>query len=356
MGILDQLEAFIIEEEKGAKEYNLFIDTISSEKSLSLEKKTEFKSMIASIAEDELKHGRLLKRMKNQTGFKDTPIEATTCSVLRVGSKVKDNFGFSGTLSRKEGATCFIEYDCFPGKTMPVEANRVKLAEEPIIRPITYDPALKKPTKDVTTPKEIEFLEGQAKEALTKIYNRSHEIRRLKEEVAKIQADFKKEKLESNPELEGYFEMAEKSFKKAGLALNTTYALKAEEEVILVAIRHSGRQEPSQPLQTKDAQTILDLLRQAGKVTDEMVAEMEEQVDKLNEGITMQTIIEREIKTWPASEKDIKILKTTATSKIATFREWLKSAWKGASEFFGFMEKATEEYTDLIAKVFELAK
>ncbi len=235
---------------------------------------------------------------------------------------------------------------------------------------LEYEPAGKAPggIKYKTRPPEgrekkeqpiITKLEGQAKEAFTKIFKRTEQLRKLKDKQMEIQAnltaiknEYSTEKETVAAELENYLKFAESSFKKLELAEETVYALETQEGVILAAIKQTSKitipEDPTKEIVSADAQNILDRLKKMGKVTDDLVAEVEKQINDENSMIKTIEHVTKTMYTWPPAQKDVEKVKgeVKQAGPLDKFMSMLKGAIDGAKKFFGMVDKNVDALMD----------
>ncbi len=247
------------------------------------------------------------------------------------------------------------------GEAVSLESYDLKKkAEEPedVAEDVDYTlkPEVKAPSK-VEKGEVIERLTGQAKEAITKLWNRSQGLREIKEiqvvkqgELTDLRNQLKQESDVASEELTGYMGMLDKAMQKQNLVLQTAYAIKQDEEDILVAIKESVQAVPAagqEPLKYKDAESILVLLKDMGHVTDEMVKAAEKSVDDFNESIKMVTKITRTVHTFPPTQKDVIESSTAKTAlDLGTIKQWAGNIITKAKDFFGVADEAASEMVD----------
>jgi hypothetical protein len=196
-----------------------------------------------------------------------------------------------------------------------VAKKLIRLSEEILDTSVSlqYEPEVRTPggfAKDKIIPQ----LSGKAKEALTKIWNRSTHLREIKEEQLKIQSQLteiqnqlKETADATNADIQGYLRMADNAFEELNLFERKAYALCDNEGVILAAIEREIKEFPADPkIKTvpKTATTILSTLTTLGLITDEMVKKAEAYIDKMNLDIP---VIQKKIVTvytYPPAKKD----------------------------------------------------
>ena len=248
------------------------------------------------------------------------------------------------------------------GEIITLESYDLKKKSEDEDEPIEYEfkPEIKAPGKTVK-PEVIEALTTKAKEAITKLWNRTESLRKLKDIQAEKQADLtaaknelKSESASIAEELGGYMKMADKAFQKQNLVMQTAYAVKSDEGVILTAIKEAIREVPAagqEDIMTKDADTIIGLLMEMGKITDDVVKEAEKKIDDFNKGIKMIKSIKRTIHTFPPTEKDI-IESSTEKSAVSLEKivqgitNWFSGFKDTMQSYFSFADEAADEMVE----------
>lgn len=269
-------------------------------------------------------------------------------------------------LSKMSGAGINVEYN-ESQDTFDVTSFKVKADDPKDTTKLEYEPASKSPSniKKTKAPAEegkkekevITKLEGQAKEAFTKIFNRTEQLRKLKDKQLEIQANltaiknsYTEEKEFIAAELEGYLKFAENTFKKLDLAEETAYALETQEGIILAAIKETSKitmpKNPEEQIIPADAQNILDRLKKMGKVTDELVAEVEKQINDENSLVKTIEHVTKTMYTWPPSQKDTDKIKgeVKQASPMDKFKSMLKGALDSAKKFFGLVDTKVDEF------------
>lgn len=211
---------------------------------------------------------------------------------------------------------------------------------------IVYEPASKKPP-EVTKPKLIEKLTGQAKESITKILNRTVQMRELKAKQLETQAlltnlknQLTEEQKSVAEELNGYMKMAEHAFDNLDLISNTAYALEQDSGMILAAIAEQLVAEPADPeqkIRRKDPQSVLQALVEMGKVTTEALAEANSYIDNINSAVPLIQKIVKTIYTFPPAQTD---KFTAGVDKQgfgwSDFTDWFKRLW---NKLVGFKDR-----------------
>ena len=220
-------------------------------------------------------------------------------------------------------------------------------------RVIRYElsPEYKAPS-GLKKPELVSYLQGQAKEALTKIYNRSEVLREAKKkqleirrQLTQVEKELKEKRTEISEELSGLIKMADKAFSKLGFVENTAYVLETKEDIILTAIRDVILQEiPDRPPVPKSAEGILAILVNMGKLTEEMVHEAEAKIDELNTDIKYVEEVSRTLYLFPPTEREREGKIALSLRDIWT---WLRSKYEGAKEFLGFVNSSVEELQEL---------
>lgn len=241
----------------------------------------------------------------------------------------------------KSKDTTKLEYEHFPAKAPPGIKKKKVPGEEG-----------KKEVEVITK------LEGQAKESFTKIYKRTEQLRKLKDKQVEIQANltaiknsYVEEKESVAVELEGYLKFAETSFKKLGLLEEYAYALETSEGVILAAIKQTGKivvpEDPTKQIIPADAQNILDRLKKMGKITDELVAEVEKQINDENSLVKTTEHITKTLYTFQPAEKDVPKIRgeIKQAGPLDKFMNFLKNSISEVKKFFGFVESKVDEFS-----------
>jgi hypothetical protein len=236
-----------------------------------------------------------------------------------------------------------LEYEHFPAKA----PGGIKFKKEP-------PPEGKKKEVEIVTK-----LEGQAREAFTKIFKRTEQLRKLKDKQVEIQANltaiknsYVEEKQVVATELEGYLQFAESSFKKLGLFDEMAYALETNEGMILAAIKTTGKivvpEDPTKQIIPADATNILDRLKKMGKITGELVAEVEKQINDENSLVKTTEHITKTLYTWQPTEKDLSKVRgeIKQAGPLDKFLSFLKNAVSGIKKFFGFVDAKTDEFSE----------
>lgn len=210
--------------------------------------------------------------------------------------------------------------------------------------------------------KEIQIitkLEGQAKEAFTKIYKRGEQLRKIKDKWVENQANltaiknsYEEEKVSAAKELQGYLEFAERAFEKLGVAEETVHALETSEGVVLAAIKQTSKitvpEDPTQQIVSTDAQTILDRLKKMGKISDELVSEVEKQITDENSLVKTIEHITKTMYTWAPSQLDVEKIKgeVKQAGPMDKFMSMLKNAIGGVKKFLGLVDNKVDEFTN----------
>lgn len=243
----------------------------------------------------------------------------------------------------KSKDTTKLEYEHFPAKA----PGGIKYKKEP-------PPEGKKKEVEV-----IEKLTGQAKEAFTKIYKRTEQLRKLKDKQLEIQANltaiknsYTEEKEAVATELEGYLKFAESSFKKLELFEEHAYALETTEGMVLAAIKQTSKitipEDPTKTIIPADAQNILARLKKMGKLSDELVSEVEKQINDENSLIKTIDHITKTLYTWEPARKDVEKIRgeVKQASPIDKFMNFLKNSISGIKKFLGFVDTKVDEFSE----------
>jgi hypothetical protein len=225
-----------------------------------------------------------------------------------------------------------------------------------------YSPEIKAPAKmkkDIIHP-----LEGQGKEALTKIWNRTEKSRELKDKAAESQAQLTKdnnllakEKEAISEDLENYLKFADAAFLKMELAIDAAYSLKTQEGVILAAIHAESKDVPIDPKEkiipvTRSA--ILAHLDKMGEISEEMVKRAEKQLNEMNSAVRTVKSMTKTIYTWPPSQEDIKKMEKGSfktAGVLDKFIDWAKKSVASIKGFFTSTNKLVDSFLNEYQKL-----
>jgi len=204
-----------------------------------------------------------------------------------------------------------------------------------------YKPGRGKAPSKLEKTEIITELQGQASEAMTKLWNQSLKLREKKDKFLTLQSELNQYKKElaateeaTNEELQGYVKWTYESMAKLDHQLNTAYALKVKEQDILMAIQEEVRSIPAGDTRPvpKDAGTILQYLKDMGSVTEEQVQAIEAQIDKTNEAVVYVQDVTRKLHTWEPKKVDLKKIRRN-TNKQAGILDWIKDFGASVKSF-----------------------
>ncbi len=215
-----------------------------------------------------------------------------------------------------------------------------------------FSPEGKAPT-GVKKDKVIPSISGQAKEAITKIWNRTEEFRGIKDaqlekqsELTALKNDLAEEKAKIAVELDGYLQMASNAFDKMGLVINKAYAFKTDEKEVLVTIQEKEVRiaKTSEKVKDKTPTQILETLLEMGKITEDVVEEAKKEIDKYNDAIS--TVIKmRNLFSFPKASKDVtEGFVEHMTLKVKKMWNSVKSAFNSLKKFGKFAESKANEF------------
>jgi len=213
-----------------------------------------------------------------------------------------------------------------------------------------YEPRSVKP-RGVEKPKKIERItEREVKKAFDKIWKKTEKLRELKDTQLEIQRnlDAVKKELEQEiadvgRELEKYMREFNTAFDAVGYVLDRVYALEDKEGVILAAVRQMSVYESDEAgvePKKKSPSVILQTLKDMGKVTDEMIAEAEQQIDDFNKALEK---IGRYLYTFPPAKKDV----IASRVRLAGIVDFLKGLWNRVKKFASNMFEYAAEFDAL---------